>query len=109
MSNNFDTSIKLPSKEEKKSGFETKKVHIPGKIVGTIGQGDDAKNSLIYLTLKWAFRTGIIISILIVVNHWLFRINEKTPDFMGDIKIAWEIIVPLITLALGYAFGKSQK
>ncbi len=109
MSSNFNTSVEIPSKEEKKSKFETNKIHIPGKIVGTIGQGDDAKNSLIYLTLKWAFRTGIIISVLIVVNHWLFRINEKIPDFMGDIKIAWEIIVPLITLALGYAFGKSQK
>ena len=109
MSNEFKSNVEIPQEVRKESKFDVKNVHIPGKIADTIGQGEDAKNSIIYLTLKWAFRTGIVISLLIVINHWLFRVNEKIPDFMGDIKIAWEIIVPLITLALGYAFGKSQK
>jgi hypothetical protein len=109
MSDGFKSSVDIPQEEKKESKFDIRKVHISGKIADTIGQGEDAKNSIIYLTLKWAFLTGIVISFFIVLNHWFFRVNEKIPDFMGDIKIAWEIIVPLITLALGYAFGKSQK
>lgn len=101
--------IEEPFEKEKKSAFKEGPINLPGKIAGTIGRGEDAKNSLIYLTLKWAFVTGIIISVCIVLNHWFFRMEEKVPDFIGDIKIAWEIIIPIITLALGYAFGKSQK
>lgn len=108
MSDSFNRTTEIPQEEKKESKFDTTKTHIPGKIAGTIGQGEDAKNSIIYLTLKWSFITGVVISLLIVLNHWSFGKNEKIPDFMGDIKIAWEIIIPLITLALGYAFGKSQ-
>lgn len=80
-----------------------------GKIQNTIGRGEDAKLSLVYLTLRWSFISGVAISGFVVLNYWLFSCNEKVPDFMGDIRITWEIVVPVITLALGYAFGKSQK
>lgn len=109
MANTGFNPVEIPVEKDKKSSFNEKPISLPGKITGTIGSGEDAKNSLIYLTLKWAFTTGIIISICIVLNYWFFRINDKVPDFVGDIKIAWEIIVPIITLALGYAFGKSHK
>jgi hypothetical protein len=95
--------------EVKKSGYNKTNNNFLSKITENIGTGDDAKNSLIYLTLKWAFISGIVITTLIVINHWAFRLNEKIPDFMSDIKIAWEILIPIITLALGYAFGKSHK
>lgn len=80
-----------------------------GKIPQTIGRGEDAKNSFIYLTLKWSFISGCIITILVVANNWLFRQNEKVPDFVNDIELIWNIIVPVVTLALGYAFGKSRE
>jgi len=98
-----------PIETPKKSGFKDNQAYGLSKITSTIGRGDDAKNSLVYLTLKWSFISGIVISGLIVLNHWFFRQNLMIPNFMGDIKVAWEIIVPIITLALGYAFGKSQK
>lgn len=101
--------IDFPLEKNKKSSYKDAATNSPGRISATIGRGDDAKNSLIYLTLKWAFIAGITTTFLIVINNWLFRANEKVPDFMGDIKITWEIIVPIITLALGYAFGKSQR
>jgi hypothetical protein len=43
-----------------------------------------------------------------VVNSWLFRKNEMVPDFGHDVELVWDIVVPIITLALGYAFGKSR-
>lgn len=79
-----------------------------GKITEFIGKGEDAKNTFIYLTLTWAFRTGICITILIFINGWIFRQNEKVPDVMGEVSSAWDFIIPLVTLSLGYAFGKSK-
>ena len=98
-----------PFTEEKKSSFRKNAAELQGKIATIIGSGKDAQNAIVYLTLKWAFISGVIVSILVITNNWIFRSNEKVPDFIGDIKITWEIIIPVITLALGYAFGKSEK
>jgi hypothetical protein len=82
--------------------------HTPGKITKTIGRGDDARNSFVYLTLQWAFIIGAALTILIIANKWFFEKDNVVPNIMKDISSAWEIVVPLITLALGYAFGKSK-
>ena len=80
---------------------------IPGSITKNIGTGENAKHSIIYLVLKWAFVAGIIITTLIIINNWFFRDCEnKVPDVTDDLRIVWEIVVPIITLALGYEFGK---
>lgn len=83
------------------------KASIIGKIPQTIGHGEDAKNSLIYLTLKWAFIAGCVITTLIVANHWCCQHANHAHDLTNDIALIWDIIVPIITLALGYAFGRS--
>ncbi len=80
-----------------------------GSITNTIGTGEVAKDSIIYLVIKWSFISGTIISFLLILNNWFFRENEKVPDLTNDIKVTWSIIIPIITLALGYAFGKSKK
>lgn len=95
----------IPPKSKKNNFIKD----IPGKITATIGSGENARNTFVYLTLRWAFISGVIITILIVINNWCFVEKKKVPDIMGDIKGCWEIIVPLITLALGYAFGKSKE
>jgi hypothetical protein len=107
----METGFIQPPEQEKpdnESSFKESKFKVP-KITTTIGRGEDAKNSLIYLTLKWSFITGVIITILVITNNWVFRVDEKVPDFMDDIKVTWGLIIPIITLALGYAFGKAQK
>ena len=44
------------------------------------------------------------------ITNMLFRDCEnKVPDITSDLKVIWEIVTPIITLALGYAFGKSEK
>jgi hypothetical protein len=86
-----------------------KEKNIPGSITSKLGRGEDAKNSLLFLTLRWAFIIGLLITLFIVINHWLFRVDEVIPNFMNDIKTAWDIILPIITLALGYAFGRSHQ
>ena len=100
----FDNDIVLPNNKDKDK-FDKP---IAGSIPSIIGRGEDAKNSFVYLTIKYAFISGCIVTVLVVVNSWLFRKNEMVPDFGHDVELVWDIVVPIITLALGYAFGKSR-
>jgi len=94
---------------KKKSTLNPEEIDHHGSITNTLGTGENAKDSIIYLVLKWSFISGTVITFLLVINNWLFRKDEKVPDLVNDIKITWSIIIPIITLALGYAFGKSRK
>jgi len=91
--------------ESRKTEVNSGDSFIP-KITSAIGRGEDARNSLVYITIKYCFISACVITILVVLNHWIFRKEETIPNFVGDIQIVWDIAVPLITLALGYAFGK---
>lgn len=112
MSDKFISTI-LPRTKDSKQGKFTENLKNnfgePGKISATIGTGDNAKISLIYLTIKWAFISGCVLTILISINYWCFEENFKVPNIIEDLSRIWQIIIPLITLSLGYAFGKSQK
>lgn len=108
MSNDF--KIQDPGLKPKKSNFSpSQEPDARGKISDTIGTGDVAKDSIIYLVIKWSFISGTIITVFLILNNWFFRQNEKVPDLTNDIKTTWTIVIPIITLALGYAFGKSKK
>ena len=109
MSNNFFTPQQSgkPNQARRKKNFFSP--HLPGMITQLLGTGENAKDSLIYLTLKWSFYSGIAITFLVVLNNWCFRNEGKVPNLMEDISLTWEIILPIITLALGYAFGKSER
>ena len=100
-------SSQASEKKEDKNRLE-KGLNSAGKITQTIGRGEDARNSFVYLTLKWSFIVGIVITGIIVINNWFFVTELKVPDIIGDISSTWEIVIPVITLALGYAFGKSK-
>lgn len=98
-----------PTENVNKSSLNPKeKPDTHGKITDTIGTGQVAKDSIIYLVIKWSFISATILTILLIINNWFFRENDKVPDLTEDIKITWTIVIPIITLALGYAFGKSR-
>ncbi len=81
-----------------------------GIIGRLIGVGNNAKHSIVTIIIICCFVAAIIITILVIVNYWKFRDCEnKVPDIVGDLKVIWEIITPIITLALGYEFGKKEK
>lgn len=86
------------------------KWNVIGEITNIIGEGDNAKHSIVYLVLKWAFISATIITVLVVINYWFFRDCEnKVPAITDDLKIVWEVVIPIITLTLGYEFGKLEK
>lgn len=109
MADHFSDIEEVYSKKTPDSVSLNPTIESQGSIAKTIGTGTNAKNSIVYLTIKWAFIVGTVLTIFIVLNNWLFRVNEKVPDFTSDVRLIWEIIIPIITLALGYAFGKSEK
>lgn len=96
-------------KVKRKSSFNPEQPDTHGRITDTIGTGEVAKDSIIYLVIKWSFISGTVITSLLFINNWIFRENEKVPDLTNDIKNTWGILIPIVTLALGYAFGKSRK
>jgi hypothetical protein len=90
------------------SSSDTINKDLTGVVQGVIGTGENAKTGIAYSVLKWLFWLTTGITVIVIINCIFFRRNEKTPDIMNDIKFVWDIVTPLITLILGYVFGKSK-
>lgn len=75
-----------------------------GKIAENIGSGEDAKNSIVWMTITWSFCIAGVLSLLL----FGLVVADKNFKYIDEIKSVWSIFIPIITLALGYAFGKSQ-
>nr|ELR5252002.1 hypothetical protein [Providencia rettgeri] len=80
-----------------------------GTIEKQIGTGEKARESFVWTTLKYCFYLGAGCSILMFIAYYYFIFFSETPDKL-DIVIAlkdiWSIFTPILTLALGYAFGR---
>lgn len=77
-----------------------------GRIASEIGSGDNANNSFIYITIKWGFLIGVGTSAAFFAQGiWLC----EPKNLLDTIKDIWGIFMPVITLALGYAFGKGKQ
>ncbi|END5392288.1 TPA: hypothetical protein I7765_20740 [Vibrio vulnificus] len=107
----MDGQIKLPSQDTDTStsnaqaGSLTDKP-IAGKIADHIGTGKNAKDSFIWMTITWSFYVATGISVLLFARSF-FEVasGESLLDSLVQI---WSVFVPIITLALGYAFGKGE-
>lgn len=83
---------------------------LTGKITSWIGCGANAKHSIAAIVLICSFSVGAVVTLLVCINYWCFRDCEnKVPDMVSDLRIIWEIVTPIITLVLGYEFGKYEK
>jgi uncharacterized integral membrane protein len=89
---------------ELKRNVTTPKGHVAGKIAENIGTGENAKNSIVWMTITWSFMIAGVMSLLL----FSLVVAEKNFKYLEEIKSVWSIFIPLITLALGYAFGKSK-
>ncbi|ENY5168485.1 hypothetical protein ACEZNU_004517 [Vibrio parahaemolyticus] len=94
-----------PKPEVKKSSTVTEQPLV-GKIADQIGTGSNAKDSFIWMTITWSFYISTGLSVLVFAKS--VCLPSEGFDFMTSIKDIWSIFTPIITLALGYAFGKGQ-
>jgi hypothetical protein len=79
-------------------------VALPGEITKQIGSGDHAQNSIVYQTILWSFIAGAVLS----AACFAYAAWKGAEDPMKPVKDVWSIFGPLITLALGYMFGKGR-
>ncbi|MDC5023919.1 hypothetical protein OHW20_02510 [Acinetobacter baumannii] len=85
--------------------------HYFGKITKTIGTGENAKNSIIWMSITWSFYTASALSLCVFILILVAYLKGDFPaveNFMKHLFSMWTIFTPIITLALGYAFGKDQ-
>ncbi|OXI61766.1 hypothetical protein CFB47_00025 [Burkholderia sp. AU27893] len=73
-------------------------------VTQQIGSGEHAQNSIVYRTILWSFIGGGLLSVAAVV----IALRDGSENPMSQIKDVWSIFAPLITLALGYVFGKGR-
>ena len=83
---------------------ETAVVALPGTITKQIGSGDHAQNSIVYQTISWSFVAGATLS----TACFAYAAWKGVEDPIRPLKEVWAIFGPLITLALGYMFGKGK-
>ncbi|EMM3170527.1 hypothetical protein RKE85_001328 [Serratia marcescens] len=83
-----------------------------GVIAEQIGTGEHARDSFIWMTLKYCFYLGATFSVCIILAYFHFVFDENDPDkidIISALKDVWSIFTPILTLALGYAFGKREQ
>lgn len=83
-------------------------------ITAKIGKGDDAKNSIIWTIVRWCLAIPAGITVLYFVTMWFLLYWFPNPDaqigaIREHINKIWGLFIPIITLALGYLYGKSSK
>lgn len=98
---NAQGEIKAPSVPDTTGAIT---VPIPGSVTQQIGSGEHAQNSIVYRTILWSFIGGGSLSVASVV----LAFAKGSPSALSDVKDVWSIFAPLITLALGYLFGKGR-
>lgn len=106
--NNEDKVVQPVISKEKKPSRVTKPKDAPivGLITERIGSGEHAKESFVWVTITWSFVIGTSITAIILLRTWC---DGATATITIDsVKAIWTIFVPLITLALGYSFGKGK-
>lgn len=94
-----------------KNEITTPSNNLFGTITKTIGTGENAKNSIVWMTITWSFviATGISFILLIFLGIAYFQDKESLiTDLTKNITTVWSIFTPIITLALGYAFGRNE-
>jgi len=75
-----------------------------GTLTEKMGTGENAKNSIVWMTITWSFSIATALSLLL----FSLVVCYKDFSYLENIKSVWSLFIPLITLALGYAFGKSK-
>lgn len=71
------------------------------------GVGENAKFGISTLVIICLFAVGIILTIITCIDYWILCCKESI-SLLDTIKGIWEMITPLLTLTLGYVFGRGK-
>jgi hypothetical protein len=79
-----------------------------GKISEIIGEGKSALNSIAFVTLVTTFFVALVLSAWLLVEAPLKDCTMASSQWLELMKGVWGIFIPILTLVLGYVFGKSK-
>lgn len=80
---------------------------VEGSITRQIGSGEYAKDTFIYMTIFWSFVIGSVTCGAIYIRTFAPPAMTAA-EILEVVKGVWSIFLPIITLALGYSFGKGR-
>lgn len=67
------------------------------------------RHKIAFLVVICIFGVGVVLTAIHVIHCWCIIDNENRPTTMiVDLKNIWEFLLPIITLVLGYEFGRSE-
>lgn len=78
-----------------------------GAISATIGTGANAINSIVWITIRWILIIGGLVTLALFLRP-IYCSSDYPGSLIEDVKTTWSIFLPVITLALGYIFGKGK-
>ncbi len=110
MSSGFNT-IKENISEEHLSRNRVIGVKSKNSIEDIIGKGNEAKNSIIWITIRWCLAIPLVITILFFISLWVayaLGLSEEFKELKDYMLKIWSTFAPIITLALGYLYGKTE-
>ncbi|MFA0156202.1 hypothetical protein [Vibrio sp. 10N.261.46.A3] len=97
-----------PPPKKKQSGISS---DVLGTVAKTLGTGQHAQDAVVWLTIVMCFILGSILSLVLICFMWPESPEGVhppiKPDFpIDEIKEVWGVFIPIVTIALGYIFGK---
>ncbi|MET4895528.1 hypothetical protein [Morganella morganii] len=107
--NNNTISSEIPAGEGKNDDDRNLRTAIfnyfPKTISNLIGKDGDAQNSVVWFVISKILNWSFFISLLLIANDLYRNEGENAIDILKSI---FEIFIPIVTLSLGYIFGKKQ-
>ncbi len=77
---------------------------VAGTVAAIIGTGQNAKDSVVYLTIQWSFAVASVATVMVLLHDFWVSDSLEVPN----LKDIWTVFIPIITLGLGYMFGKER-
>ncbi|MGM9984297.1 MAG: hypothetical protein ACI38O_06380 [Fibrobacter intestinalis] len=78
-----------------------------GLMQRLFGCGSDAKFGIAGIGIIGVLVIGFLSSIEICINYWIFD-SKQNYRFSEELKNTWTTFIPVLTLALGYIFGRGK-
>ena len=78
-----------------------------GGIGATIGTGTNAINAIVWIIIRWVLIIGGLVTLALFLRP-IYCSSDYPGSLVEDVKATWSIFLPIVTLALGYIFGKGK-
>jgi hypothetical protein len=101
-----------PTPASKTSNINEFATSTRGRVHDEIGAGEEAKSGIVWKSIQYSFWIGTAFSFATILFFIFSFANNHHPLLsfpLDEIKGIWAIFIPIITLALGYIFGKGGK